>query len=126
MDRDTITRTGARAPGVKRRVPLERRCTSAPRSSTQNEDKALQAAGCTKDGRKLHDAKNSWSTGQRRRRRNWVHATDELSGVSEGDRSIENGQRKLGTTHGSPRRCKVTHSEGSAYKPLCGEIALCR
>jgi hypothetical protein len=31
MDRDTITRTGARAPGVKRLGPLERWCISAPR-----------------------------------------------------------------------------------------------
>ena len=35
MDRDTITRTGARAPGAKRQWPLERWCTSAPRSSTR-------------------------------------------------------------------------------------------
>src|SRR6516165_4074828 len=40
MDRDNITRTGARAPGVKRQWPLERRCASAPRSSASNEDKA--------------------------------------------------------------------------------------
>ena len=31
MDRDNITRSGARAPGVERRRPLARRCTSAPR-----------------------------------------------------------------------------------------------
>jgi hypothetical protein len=30
MDRDTITRTGARTPGVERLKPLERRCPSAP------------------------------------------------------------------------------------------------
>jgi hypothetical protein len=41
--------------------------------------------------------------GQRRRRRNWVHAVDELPGVAEGDKSIKTGQRKLGTTRGSPR-----------------------
>src|SRR5215472_15576445 len=33
MDRDTITRTGARTPGAERQKPLARRCTSAPRSS---------------------------------------------------------------------------------------------
>jgi hypothetical protein len=37
-------------------------------------------------------------------RRNWVHAADELPGVSEGDMSIEDNQRKHGTTRGSPRR----------------------
>ena len=30
MVRDTITRAGARAPGVKRQEPLARRCASAP------------------------------------------------------------------------------------------------
>jgi hypothetical protein len=58
MDRDNITRTGARAPGVKRSRSLERWCTSAPRSSTSSEDTALQAAGCTKDGGKPIDAEN--------------------------------------------------------------------
>src|ERR1700730_14532906 len=58
MDRDNITRTGARAPGVKRPRSLERWCTSAPRSSTLSEDTALQAAGCTKDGGKPPDAKH--------------------------------------------------------------------
>jgi nicotinamidase-related amidase len=62
--------------------------------------------------------------GQRRRRRNWVHAADEHPGVPEGDRSIENDQRKLGTTRWSPRFRKG-HSEGSAYKSLCGEVVLC-
>src|ERR1700730_12592404 len=58
MDRDNITRTGARAPGVKRPRSLERWCTSAPGSSTLSEDTALQAAGCTKDGGKPPDAKH--------------------------------------------------------------------
>jgi transposase InsO family protein len=48
MDRDTTTRTGARAPGVKRHGPLERWCISASRPSTQNEDQTLPTAGCTK------------------------------------------------------------------------------
>ena len=38
MDRDTITRTGARTPGVEWRKPFERRCTSAPRSPAQYGD----------------------------------------------------------------------------------------
>ncbi len=42
--------------------------------------------------------------GQRRRRRNWAPAAEELPGVSEGDMSIEDNQRKHGTTRGSPRR----------------------
>jgi hypothetical protein len=50
MDRDSITRTGARTPGVKRQWPLERWCTSAPRPSPQIGDTTLQAARCTKGG----------------------------------------------------------------------------
>jgi hypothetical protein len=50
MDRDSITRAGARTPGVKRQWPLERWCTSAPRPSTQIGDTTLQAARCTKGG----------------------------------------------------------------------------
>jgi len=46
-------------------------------------------------------------------------------GVVEGDMSIQNDQRKLGTTRWSPRP-RWGHSEGSAYKPRCGEVALCR
>jgi len=41
----------------------------------------------------------------------------ELPEVREGGMSGRNEQRKLGTTHGSPRR--------SRYKPPCGEIAVC-
>ena len=37
MVRDSITRTGARAPGVKRHRSLARWCISAPASSTQSE-----------------------------------------------------------------------------------------
>jgi len=43
---------------------LARRCTSVPRSSAQNEEATLQAAGCTKDGCKPYDAKNSRTTGR--------------------------------------------------------------
>jgi len=41
--------------------------------------------------------------GQRRRRRNWVQAAGGLPGVLEDDMPGENGQRKHGTTRGSPR-----------------------
>jgi hypothetical protein len=61
--------------------------------------------------------------GQRRRRRNWVHAAVELPGVAEGDMLRQNGQRKHGTTSGLPKA--HPHSEGIAYKPLCGEIVVC-
>jgi hypothetical protein len=44
-----------------RQRPLERWCTSAPRSSTQNEDTAIQVARYTKDGCKPPDATNSQS-----------------------------------------------------------------
>jgi len=54
-----------------------------------------------------------------------MNAADELPGVPEGDMSKQEGQRKHGTTRGSPRRRSLVHSEGSAYKPLCGEVALC-
>ena len=39
--------------------------------------------------------------GQRRQRRNWVHAAVELPGVAEGEMLRQNGQRKHGTTSGS-------------------------
>ena len=48
---------------------------------------------------------------------------DELPGVIESGMPRRNGQRKPGTTRGSPRRSP--HSEGIAYKPPCGEIAMC-
>jgi hypothetical protein len=57
MDQDTITWTGARAPGVERHKPLARKCTSALRPPTQN-GAEMQQAVCTKDGRKPADAKN--------------------------------------------------------------------
>jgi hypothetical protein len=55
--------------------------------------------------------------GQRCRRRNWVQAADELSGVAEDDMPTKNSRQKHGTTRGSPRRRSVTHSEGISYKP---------
>jgi hypothetical protein len=48
MAQDTITRTGVRAPGVKRFRPLERWCLSAPRPPTLNGDTTLQAARCNR------------------------------------------------------------------------------
>ena len=64
MDRDTITRTGARAPGVKRLGRLNGGASAHRVPPTQNGDTTLQAARCTKGGCKLHDAKNSCSTGR--------------------------------------------------------------
>src|SRR5882762_3890063 len=52
MDRDRRTRTGARAPGVARQKPVERRCSSAQRPPAQNGDQT-KAAGSTKDDGKL-------------------------------------------------------------------------
>ncbi len=50
-------------PWGKAARPLERWCTSAPRSSTLNEDPA-QAAECTKSGGKPLDSTPSWTTGR--------------------------------------------------------------
>src|SRR2546425_2980795 len=44
------------------------------------------------------------------------------AGVGEDGMSRRNEQRKHGTTRGSPRQ---QHSEGIAYKPQCGEVAMC-
>ena len=49
MDRDTITRTGARAPGVERQDRSNGGVTAAPRTSTQSEDHSW-CQGDTKDG----------------------------------------------------------------------------
>jgi hypothetical protein len=55
-DRDRRTRTGARAPGVERQKPFERKCFSAPRPPAQNGDQTREA-GSTKDEGKLIDAR---------------------------------------------------------------------
>ena len=47
----------------------------------------------------------------------------ELLGVVEDGMPGRNVQRKPGTARGSPRRSRS--SEGIAYKPPCGEIAMC-
>jgi len=47
----------------------------------------------------------------------------ELPGVIESGMPRRNGQRKPGT---NPRVASaLPHSEGIAYKPPCGEIAMC-
>ena len=54
--------------------------------------------------------------------KNWVQAVDENPGVSEGDMSIPNDQRKHGTTQGSPRRTGTAKASGisrSAAKSRC-------
>src|SRR5215472_4723476 len=59
---------------------------------------------------------------QRRRRRDWVEAADGLPGVSEDDMSRRNGQRKRGTTRGSPRRtrtAKASRRSRVAVKSRC-------
>jgi len=56
MDWDRRTRTGARAPGVERQKPFERRCFSAPRPPAQNGDQT-SAAGSTKDEGKPIDVR---------------------------------------------------------------------
>ena len=56
MDRDRRTRIGARAPGVERQKPFERRCFSAPCPPAQNGDQT-RAAGSTKDEGKPIDVR---------------------------------------------------------------------
>jgi hypothetical protein len=51
MDRDSITRTGARAPGVERHASLERRCITESSSPTLI-GACCRTTGCTKDGGK--------------------------------------------------------------------------
>jgi hypothetical protein len=56
MERDSITRSGARAPGVERQRPLERRCFSAQRPPAQNGE-LTREAGSTKDNGKPSEAR---------------------------------------------------------------------
>ncbi len=56
MERDRTTRSGARAPGVERQRPLERRCSSAQRPPAQNGELTM-AAGSTKDDGKPSEAR---------------------------------------------------------------------
>jgi len=62
MERDSTTRSGARAPGVGRPRPLERRCFSAQRPPAQNGD-PTRGAGSTKGGGKPSDVQAA-SNGQ--------------------------------------------------------------
>ncbi len=52
----------------------------------------------------------------------WAQAADGLPGVVEDDMSRRNGQRKLGTTRGSPRRSRTAKA---SHISRSGEIAVC-
>src|SRR5271170_4852978 len=51
MDRDSITRTGARAPGVERVGPLARRCLTRTPSLTQRREYTVKAVGTKDEGK---------------------------------------------------------------------------
>jgi len=51
MDRDSITRTGARAPGVERLDPLARRCLTRASSLTQSREYTVKAVGTKDEGK---------------------------------------------------------------------------
>src|SRR6266849_5024824 len=51
MDRDSITRTGARAPGVERLGPLARRCLTRGSSLTQSREYTVKAVGTKDEGK---------------------------------------------------------------------------
>jgi hypothetical protein len=60
--------------------------------------------------------------GQRQRQRNWVLAAEELPVVAEDDMSIENSQRKRGTSGGSPRQkctARASRISRNAVKSGC-------
>jgi len=62
--------------------------------------------------------------GQRRRSRSWARAAGELPGVVEG--GMPETERAVKARNHSSVAEALPHSEGSAYKPQSGEIALCR
>ena len=62
--------------------------------------------------------------GQRRRRRNWARAADEIPGVSEGDMSRRIDWRKLGTTRGSPRRSRTAKALRISRQAMKSQCAL--
>jgi len=64
-----------------------------------------------------------WDEGKSHRRRNWAKAAGGLPGVGEGDMSKKNGQRKHGTTRGSPRRSRTAKAARISLQE--GEIVLC-
>ena len=51
MDRDSITRTGARAPGVERLGSLARRCLTRASSLTQGREYTVKAVGTKDEGK---------------------------------------------------------------------------
>ena len=51
MDRDSITRSGARAPGVERSGPLARRCLTRASSLTQSREYTVKAVGTKDEGK---------------------------------------------------------------------------
>jgi len=51
MDRDSITRTGARAPGVERLGPLARRCLTRASALTQSREYTVKAVGTKDEGK---------------------------------------------------------------------------
>ena len=51
MDRDNITRTGARAPGVERLGPLARRCLTCASSLTPSREYTVKAVGTKDEGK---------------------------------------------------------------------------
>ena len=51
MDRDNITRTGARAPGVERLGPLAGRCLTCASSLTQSREYTVKAVGTKDEGK---------------------------------------------------------------------------
>ena len=51
MDRDSITRSGARAPGVERLGPLARRCLTRASSLTQSREYTVKAVGTKDEGK---------------------------------------------------------------------------
>jgi hypothetical protein len=54
-----------------------------------------------------------------------MHAADELPGVPEGDRSRKQANESTEPLAGRLGASGRGHSEGIAYKPLCGEVAMC-
>lgn len=54
-----------------------------------------------------------------------MRATDELPGVPEGDRSRKQANESTEPLAGRLGTRGRVHSEGMAYKPHCGEVAMC-
>jgi hypothetical protein len=54
-----------------------------------------------------------------------MDATDEPPGVPEGDKSRQQANKSTELLVGRQGAAVWAHSEGSAYKPLRGEVTLC-